>query len=299
MAWDIRRMRTMVRTVNNLKTAALLGGLMALFVVVGSRWGMPGMTIALVMGGMMNLVAFFFSDKIALAAMQAKEITIADGGVEGELVRMVDELRQRAGLPMPRVYICPQEAPNAFATGRSPSKAAVAVTVGALRLLNKEELRGVMAHELAHVKNRDTLISCIAATIAGVLAFLAQWGMLLGGGNNREGGNPLVGILTVILAAVGAAVIKAMISRSREFVADADGAAIAGSADGLISALQKLAAMSERIPMANPNPAQNNLFIVEPLTGSSVLNLFATHPPVERRVLSLREVGARLRHQAA
>jgi heat shock protein HtpX len=289
----------MVRTVNNLKTAALLGGLMALFVVVGSRWGMPGMTIALVMGGMMNLVAFFFSDKIALAAMQAKEITIADGGVEGELVRMVDELRQRAGLPMPRVYICPQEAPNAFATGRSPSKAAVAVTVGALRLLNKEELRGVMAHELAHVKNRDTLISCIAATIAGVLAFLAQWGMLLGGGNNREGGNALVGIVTVILAAVGAAVIKAMISRSREFVADADGAAIAGSADGLISALQKLAAMSERIPMANPNPAQNNLFIVEPLTGSSVLNLFATHPPVERRVLSLREVGARLRHQAA
>lgn len=289
----------MVRTVNNLKTAALLGGLMALFVVVGSRWGMPGMTIALVMGGLMNLVAFFFSDKIALAAMQAKEITIADGGVEGELVRMVDELRQRAGLPMPRVYICPQEAPNAFATGRSPSKAAVAVTVGALRLLNKEELRGVMAHELAHVKNRDTLISCIAATIAGVLAFLAQWGMLLGGGNNREGGNPLVGIVTVILAAVGAAVIKAMISRSREYVADADGAAIAGSADGLISALQKLAAMSERIPMANPNPAQNNLFIVEPLTGSSVLNLFATHPPVERRVLSLREVGARLRHQAA
>lgn len=289
----------MVRTVNNLKTAALLGGLMALFVVVGSRWGMPGMTIALVMGGMMNLVAFFFSDKIALAAMQAKEITAADGGVEGELVRMVDELRQRAGLPMPRVYICPQEAPNAFATGRSPSKAAVAVTVGALRLLNKEELRGVMAHELAHVKNRDTLISCIAATIAGVLAFLAQWGMLLGGGNNREGGNPLVGIVTVILAAVGAAVIKAMISRSREYVADADGAAIAGSADGLISALQKLAAMSERIPMANPNPAQNNLFIVEPLTGSSVLNLFATHPPVERRVLSLREVGARLRHQAA
>ncbi|MBK9188891.1 MAG: M48 family metalloprotease [Phycisphaerales bacterium] len=289
----------MVRTVNNLKTAALLGGLMALFVVVGSRWGMPGMTIALVMGGMMNLVAFFFSDKIALAAMQAKEITIADGGVEGELVRMVDELRQRAGLPMPRMYICPQEAPNAFATGRSPSKAAVAVTVGALRLLNKEELRGVMAHELAHVKNRDTLISCIAATIAGVLAFLAQWGMLLGGGNNREGGNALVGIVTVILAAVGAAVIKAMISRSREYVADADGAAIAGSADGLISALQKLAAMSERIPMANPNPAQNNLFIVEPLTGSSVLNLFATHPPVERRVLSLREVGARLRHQAA
>lgn len=289
----------MVRTVNNLKTAALLGGLMALFVVVGSRWGMPGMTIALVMGGMMNLVAFFFSDKIALAAMQAKEITAADGGVEGELVRMVDELRQRAGLPMPRVYICPQEAPNAFATGRSPSKAAVAVTVGALRLLNKEELRGVMAHELAHVKNRDTLISCIAATIAGVLAFLAQWGMLLGGGNNREGGNALVGIVTVILAAVGAAVIKAMISRSREYVADADGAAIAGSADGLISALQKLAAMSERIPMANPNPAQNNLFIVEPLTGSSVLNLFATHPPVERRVLSLREVGARLRHQAA
>lgn len=289
----------MVRMVNNIKTAALLGGLMALFVVVGSRWGMPGMTVALVMGGMMNLVAFFFSDKIALATMRAREVTAEEGGAPGELVRLVDELRQRAGLPMPRVYICPQEAPNAFATGRSPSKAAVAVTMGALRLLNKEELRGVMAHELAHVKNRDTLISCIAATIAGILAFLAQWGMFLGGGNNREGGNPLVGILTVIMAAIGAALIKAMISRSREYVADADGAAIAGSADGLISALQKLAAMSERIPMANPNPAQNNLFIVEPLTGTSVLNLFATHPPVERRVLSLREVGESLRTRVA
>jgi len=289
----------MVRMVNNIKTAALLGGLMALFVVVGSRWGMPGMTVALVMGGMMNLVAFFFSDKIALATMRAREVTAEEGGAPGELVRLVDELRQRAGLPMPRVYICPQEAPNAFATGRSPSKAAVAVTMGALRLLNKEELRGVMAHELAHVKNRDTLISCIAATIAGILAFLAQWGMFLGGGNNREGGNPLVGILTVIMAVIGAALIKAMISRSREYVADADGAAIAGSADGLISALQKLAAMSERIPMANPNPAQNNLFIVEPLTGTSVLNLFATHPPVERRVLSLREVGESMRTRVA
>jgi heat shock protein HtpX len=190
---------------------------------------------------------------------------------------------------MPRVYICPQDAPNAFATGRSPAKAAVAVTEGALRVLTEDELRGVMAHELAHVKNRDTLISCIAATLAGVLAFIAQWGMLIGG--RREGANPLVMIVVFIVAALGAAVIKAMISRSREYIADHDGAVIAGSPNGLIGALQKLEAYSQRIPMQNPNPAQNNLFIVEPLTGRSITNLFATHPPVEKRVAALRQVG--------
>lgn len=193
---------------------------------------------------------------------------------------------------MPRVYICPHEAPNAFATGRSPRKAAVAVTEGALRLLDDRELEGVLAHELAHVKNRDTLISCIAATIAGVLAFVAQWGLLLGGGNNREGGNPLVTIFTIIIAAVGAAVIKAMISRSREYIADHDGAQIAGTPAGLASALRKLEAYSQRIPLHNPNPAMNNLFIVEPLTGGSALmNLFATHPPVEKRVEALMRMS--------
>jgi heat shock protein HtpX len=281
----------MVRLVNNFKTVLLLGGMMGLFLVVGSNWGQQGLIMALVMGGAMNVVAWFFSDKIALASMRAVEVHADTPGAGGRLHSMVDELRQRANLPMPRVYICPHEAPNAFATGRSPAKAAVAITEGALRLLNEDEVRGVMAHELAHVKNRDTLISCVAATIAGVLAFIAQWGFLLGGGSReREGSNPLVGLVVVIIAAVGAAVIKAAISRSREFVADADGAAIAGSPRGLISALQKLEVYAGRIPLANPNPAQNNLFIVEPLTGGrGLMHMFSSHPPTEARIIALRK----------
>ncbi len=275
----------MTRFANNFKTAMLLGGMMALFIVVGSAWGREGMILGLLFGGLMNVGAWFFSDKIAIAAMRGQEVRPDARGAEGELYRMVDDLRQRAGLPMPRVYICPHEAPNAFATGRSPKHAAVAVTVGAMRLLDHHELAGVMAHELAHVKNRDTLISCIAATISGVLAFLAQWGMLFGGSRN---GNPLVVFLTVILAAVGAALIKAMISRSREFVADADGAAIAGTPNGLIGALAKLEAYSKRIPLVQPNPAMNNLFIIEPFAGNQVIRLFATHPPTEARIEALR-----------
>lgn len=268
--------------VNNIKTVVLLGGMMGLFVAVGGLLGQQYLIPALLFGGLMNIGAFFFSDKIAIASMRGREVTAETGG---DLYRMVDELRRRAGLPMPKVYICPHQAPNAFATGRSPKHAAVAVTQGALDLLSYEELEGVMAHELAHVKNRDTLTSCIAATIAGVLAFVAQWGFFLGGGSNR---NPLVFIGVTIIAAVGAALIKAMISRSREFVADADGTAIAGSPRGLVSALQKLETYSRRIPLQQPNPAQNNLFIIEPMLGSRGLtNLFATHPPTEKRVAAL------------
>ncbi|MCW5776267.1 MAG: M48 family metalloprotease, partial [Phycisphaeraceae bacterium] len=208
----------------------------------------------------------------------------------GELYAIVRRLADRADLPMPRVYVCPQDAPNAFATGRSPRHAAVAVTQGALHMLDRDELEGVVAHELAHIKNRDTLTSTISATVAGVLAAVAQWGFILGMGRNN-GGNPIVALLTVILAAVGAAVIKAMISRSREFVADANGARIAGSPWGLVSALEKLDLYSKRIPMDNPNPAQNNLFIVEPLCGNSVLRLFATHPPTEQRIAALRRLA--------
>jgi len=234
-----------------------------------------------------NIGAFFFSDRIAIASMRGREITAENGG---DLYRMVDELRQQAGLPMPRVYLCPQQAPNAFATGRSPRKAAVAFTQGALDLLNREELAGVAAHELAHVKNRDTLTSTIAATISGVLAFIAQWFFFLRLGG-REGGNPLVMFLVVILAAVGAAIIKAAISRSREFVADAEGARIAGSPNGLMSALQKLDAYSRRVPLRQPNPAQNNMFIVEPLAGGeSLMRIFASHPPTEARIRALREL---------
>ena len=279
----------MTRAMNSFKTVLLLGGLMGLFLAVGSMYGQQGMIIALAMGGLTNVVAWFFSDKIALASMRAVEVGPQTGGPGAELYRLVDDLRQRAGLPMPRVYICPVEAPNAFATGRSPSKAAVAVTEGAMRVLTREELAGVMAHELAHVKNRDTLISCIAATVAGVLAFLAQWGFYLGGGR-REGANPLVMLVVMVVAMFGAMLIKAMISRSREYVADHDGAVIAGSPNGLISALQKLESYSKQIPLIQPNPAMNNLFIIEPFLGRAggmLGKLFATHPPTQDRIRAL------------
>ncbi|MEQ8771187.1 MAG: M48 family metalloprotease [Phycisphaerales bacterium] len=271
---------------NNIKTVILLGGMMGLFVAVGSLWGMQGMIFALLFGGIMNVVAWFFSDTIAIKAMRAHPVS-----PEGDLYKMVEELAYVAGIPTPKVYVAPHDAPNAFATGRSPKKAAVCFTEGAIKLLSHDELRGVAAHELAHIKNRDTLTSCIAATVAGVLAFLAQWGFWIFRGDSRNV-NPLVMIGVVIIAAVGAALIKAMISRSREYVADADGAAIAGSPSGLISALQKLDAYSKRIPLMQPNPAQNNLFIVEPLSGggmgNTLVNLFATHPPTEKRIAALR-----------
>lgn len=280
----------MHRFANNMKTVILMGALMGLFVWVGSIWGKQGMILALAMGGSMNVIAWFFSDKIAIATMRGREV---DAKSAPELFGLVDELRQRAGLPMPKVYICPHEAPNAFATGRSPSKAAVAVTDGLLSILTRDELAGVIAHELAHVKNRDTLTSCIAATVAGVLAFIAQWGfMFAGGGNNREGGHPLAGIVVVILGAVGAALIKAMISRSREFVADADGARIAGTPRGLAGALRKLEMAAGRIPLDQPNPAMNNMFIIEPFVGKTLTNLFASHPPTEKRIAALQAMEA-------
>ncbi len=273
--------------VNNAKTVLLLGALTGMFVAVGATFGERLILPFLVMAGVMNFLAWFFSDKIAIAAMRGREVDARTGG---ELYAIVHRLADRAGLPMPRVYVCPQDAPNAFATGRSPRHAAVAVTQGALRVLDPDELEGVMAHELAHIKNRDTLTSTVAATVAGVLAAVAQWGFILGMGRNH-GGNPIVALFTIILAAVGAAIIKAMISRSREFVADADGARIAGSPWGLVSALEKLDLYAKRIPMDNPNPAQNNLFIVEPLCGNSVLRLFATHPPTEQRIAALRRLA--------
>ena len=277
--------------INNFKTAVLLGGMTALFVLVGSFWGTGGMIVALLFGGVMNIGAWWFSDKIALASMRGQEV---DARSAPELYAMVDRLRRRANLPMPRVYICPHQAPNAFATGRSPQKAAVAVTQGALQLLNERELEGVMAHELAHVKHRDTLTSCVAATIAGVLAWIAQMSFFFGG-SSREGGNPLAGILTIIFAAVGAALIKSMISRSREYAADAGGAQIAGHADGLISALRKLETYSKRVPLQQPNPAMNNMFIIEPMMGAKTLmDLFASHPPTPKRIASLEAVEASL-----
>lgn len=274
--------------INNAKTAILLGALMGLFVAVGGLMGQGYLWVGLIFGGLVNLVAFFFSDKIAIAAMRGRQLTPETGG---DLYRMVDRLRQNAGLPIPKVYLCPHEAPNAFATGRSPKHAAVAFTQGAVNLLDAAELEGVAAHELAHIKNRDTLISTVAAMIAGTLAFIAQYSFFFMMGR-REGGNPLLMMAGVILGAVGAAIIRAMISRTREFQADAIGAKIAGSPHGLMSALAKLDNYSRRIPLRQPNPAQNNLFIIEPLAGSSrtLVTLFATHPPTENRLEALQRL---------
>jgi heat shock protein HtpX len=270
-----------------MKTAILLGALFALLVWVGSFWGTGGMIFAGVIAVAMNFGAWFFSDRIAITAMRGQPV---DASSAPALYHMVERLAERADLPMPKVYICPQEAPNAFATGRSPKHSAVAVTQGALRLLNDRELEGVMAHELAHIKNRDTLTSTIAATVAGVFSMLAQFALFFGAGN-REGGNPLALLGIVLLGALGAALIKAMISRSREFVADADGAAIAGSPDGLASALMKLESYAKRIPMQQPNPAMNNMFIVEPFVGKTLTSLFASHPPTEKRIQALQRTN--------
>jgi heat shock protein HtpX len=276
-----------VSLVNNLKTAMLLGALFALLVWVGSFWGVQGMLIAGAVALVMNFTAWFASDRIAIAAMRGRPV---DARSAPELFYLVQRLARRADLPMPRVYVCPQEAPNAFATGRNPRNAAVAVTRGALQLLNREELEGVLAHELAHIRNRDTLISAIAATVAGLFSMLANYmlyvGLLFGGGN-RQHGNPLAMLGVVLLGALGAALIKATISRSREFVADADGAKIAGNPFGLASALRKLEALSRRVRLRNPNPAMNNMFIVEPFTGRTITELFATHPPTEKRIAAL------------
>jgi heat shock protein HtpX len=277
----------MVAFTNNMKTVLLLGALFGLLVWAGyALGGSQGMMIGGAIAVVMNFSAWFFSDKIAIAAMQGRQV---DEGTAPDLYRLIATLAERANLPMPRVYICPQEAPNAFATGRNPRHAAVAVTRGALKLLDHDELEGVMAHELAHVKNRDTLTSTIAATIAGIFSMLSYWAMLPGvvGGNSREGGHPLAGLAVILLGALGAGLIKMAISRSREYVADANGAAIAGSPHGLASALRKLDAVSRRVPLHNPNPAMNNMFIVEPFMGRALTNLFASHPPTEKRIAAL------------
>ena len=267
---------------NNLKTVLFLGILTGLVVAVGGLLGKQFILPFLAVSIVMNFGIWFFSDTIAIKSMQGREVIAANGP---DLYRLVEELSLNAGVPTPRIYLCPQQSPNAFATGRSPSHSAIAVTEGAVRLLNYDELRGVLSHELAHIKNRDTLISTVAAVVAGVLASIAQWGFLLGG--NRENSNPLVALAVTILAALGAAMLRAAISRSREFVADADGARIAGNPNGLISALRKLESASRHVPLHTPNPAMNNMFIVEPFSGAGIMNMFATHPPTEARVAAL------------
>ena len=277
----------MGRLWNNLKTTLLMGSLMGLCMGIGYLvGGRMGITYAFVLGGAMNLVAYFFSDKIALATMRAQEISPSD---DPSLWGIVEQLSQRAGLPMPRVYISPAAAPNAFATGRGPRHSAVCVTAGLRQMLNDEELRGVIAHELSHVKNRDILISTIAAIMAGAISWLAYMAMW---GNDDRRGNPLVALLMMILAPLAAGLIQMAISRSREFEADRSGAELVGDPRGLARSLQKLDAASKRIPLPVPD-AQSSLFIVQPLTGSSVAKLFSTHPPTEERVARLMAMERR------
>lgn len=275
---------------NALKTTMLMAALTVLFVLMGKALGgQGGMVLAFALACIMNLGSYWFSDRIVLRMYRAREVTYEE---IPELYSMVKELVSKANLPMPRVYVIPGNTPNAFATGRNPSHAAVAVTEGIMSLLSREELMGVLGHELAHIGNRDILIGTIAATFAGaisMLASMAQWAMIFGHSDDEEGGNPIVSIAMMIIAPLAAMLIQMAISRSREYVADRDGARIHGNPRRLAQALRKLQRGVARNPMA-ANPATAHMFIVNPLRGGGVIKLFSTHPPVEERIRRLEEI---------
>jgi heat shock protein HtpX len=263
----------------------------AFIMIVGNLLGgRQGMVIALVLAAGMNFFSYWYSDKIVLKMYQAREATPQQAP---DLYAIVQSLASQANLPMPKVYIIPKEAPNAFATGRNPDNAVVAVTQGLLDLMDRQEVMGVLAHELAHVKNRDILIGTIAATMAGaimMLASMARWSAIFGGMHRDDdnGGMGVVGMIVMsIIAPMAAMIIQMAVSRSREYLADATGARIAGGPEGLASALEKLGAYSRRIPM-DANPSTAHMFIVNPLSGKSLQSLFSTHPPVEERISRLR-----------
>ncbi len=283
---------------NMFKTFMFLAALTALFLFVGGALGgRTGMTVALVMAGAMNFFAYWYSDKLALKMSGAREVSEAE---TPQLHSIVAGLAQKAGIPKPKVYLIAQQTPNAFATGRNPDHAAVAVTEGILRILNREELEGVLAHEFAHIRNRDILISSIAAVIAGAITYIAtmaQWAMLFGGfgsSNDDEGGaGGLVGgLIMMIIAPIAAALIQMAISRSREYQADATGAKICNHPMSLASALKKLDEWNHRVPM-EVNPATAQMYIVNPLTAASVAKLFSTHPPIQERIRRLRSMAGR------
>ncbi|MEC5399151.1 zinc metalloprotease HtpX [Uliginosibacterium sp. H1] len=278
---------------NWFKTAVLMAGIVALFGMIGAALGgQQGMILALVFGGAMNVFSYWFSDKMVLRMYNAQQV---DETTSPYLYNMVRELAQRAQLPMPKVYLINENQPNAFATGRNPENAAVAATTGILQLLSERELRGVMAHELAHVKHRDILISTISATLAGAISALANFAMFFGG-RDSEGrpANPIVGILVAILAPLAASLIQMAISRAREFEADRGGAEISGDPHALADALQKIDYYARGIPMhtAEAHPETGQMMIMNPLSGGGLRGLFSTHPPTEERIARLR--GMRL-----
>jgi len=277
---------------NGLKTALLLGLLSGVLLVIGELLGgANGLAIGFAFAVLMNLGSYWFSDKIVLRMYKAQEV-----GPGHPLYAVVERLAARASLPMPKVYVIPDPSPNAFATGRNPSHAAVAATQGILQVLSEPELEGVIAHELAHVKHRDILISSVAATIAATIimtARMAQYAALFGGyggrGDDRDrGNNPIALIATIILAPIAAMLIQMAISRSREFSADAGGAGIAGNPYGLADALRKIDAVSKRVPL-DANPATAHMFIMQPFTGGGLMSLFSSHPPTEARIRALLE----------
>lgn len=282
---------------NGLKTMVLMVTLTLMLVGFGALLGgRSGMTIALIMAFAMNFFSYWFSDKIVLRMYGAQEVSEAEAP---ELHAMVAELARGAGLPMPKVYIIDEDQPNAFATGRNPEHAAVAVTTGILRILSPSELQGVLAHELAHVRNRDILVGTVAATIAGAISYLAQmaqWAMIFGGrsSDEEEGhGSPIAAIVMMIVGPIAAMLVQMAISRAREYGADETGARLCGRPLALANALRKLQMASQQIPM-DANPATSHMFIVNPLTGGGMARLFSTHPPIEERIARL-EAMARAR----
>ncbi len=279
---------------NSIKTVLLLGALTGLLLWAGEVFGgRSGLTLALVIAAALNMAGWFFSDKIALAAHRAQPVSEAEAP---ELYSIVAELTQNAGLPMPRLYIIPEMQPNAFATGRGPRHAAVAVTQGLLETMDREELKGVLAHELGHVKHRDILISSIAATLAGAITFIARmagWALMFGGGSRDErgGGGALGGLLFYLVAPIAALLIQLAVSRSREFAADAEGTRIAGTPLGLASALRKLGAYTARVPMRTARPNTAHMMIANPFGGKGMMAMFATHPPIEERIRRLEAMA--------
>ena len=270
---------------NTVKTALLLGTMSALLMLIGQALGgAGGMVIGFFFAVVTNFASYWFSDKIVLRMYNATEV-----GAGHRLFDIVDRLAKRAGLPQPRCYVIPDASPNAFATGRNPEHAAVAATEGILRLLTDEELEGVLAHELAHVKHRDILISSVAATLAAAIMTISRWAMFFGGGyrdDDRRGANPIALLATMILAPIAAMLIQAAVSRSREYDADAGGARIAGGPMGLVNALGKIEAASKAVPL-DANPATAHMFIVKPFSAAGLLGLFSTHPPTEKRIEAL------------
>ncbi|MCF8104955.1 MAG: zinc metalloprotease HtpX [Desulfohalobiaceae bacterium] len=275
---------------NQLKTGLLLGLLTALILLFGRLLGgQSGLIFAFILAIAMNVGSYWFSDRIVLSMYKARELGPRDAPA---LHRIVEELATKGGIPKPKVYLIPQDAPNAFATGRSPGKSVVAVTQGLMHLLTPEELKGVLAHEMGHIRNRDILIQSVAATLAGVIMFVStmvKWAAIFGmGGNDDEGGNPLLAIVLAIVAPIAAMLIQMAISRSREYLADRSGAELSGNPVYLASALEKLDAYSKKMPMKQGNAATAHMFIVNPFSGQNLANLFSTHPPVQERIKRLR-----------